>query len=173
MTIINYPKFKIILCYCIFGGSVGGLIIGWCLVLLITLQDIFINDFNLNDFFELGAMAFLVAFVGFFVGFLPALVSALIIVKKRLNLSMQKVYKQLFMIGFLSTFIPVCLYVLVYGIYLLIRLGINPESLSFMIKKYFSINSIDNVLGTLIICIISGISAMICGKLFLPKGFGK
>lgn len=84
---------------------------------------------------------------------------------------MQKVYKQLFMIGFLSTFIPVCLYVLVYGIYLLIRLGINPESLSFMIKQYFNINSIDNVLGTLIICIISGIVAIILGKFTLPKSF--
>lgn len=166
-----YPSIRISILFVLFGGAIGGLLIGLSLILLVILEEIFIShDFNLNGFGEFIGIVFLSIFFGSVIGFLPALISALIIVKKRLNLSMQKIYKQLFIIGFLSTLIPVCLYMLLYGVYLIIEFYKTPELLSFMKKEYLSTNSLDNIFGTLIICTLSGIVTIILGKFVLPKG---
>ena len=141
VTVINYPKGKVIGIYGLLGGAIGGLIlflyiaIGMSIDIGIPLRD--------SLLFVKIAPAFILA--GFFGGLLPALLAGYIVSKFEIYFhSVAKVFP-LFIIGFISTFLFVVWFMIGDG----------------------SVNS--SMTSDILFCCNGGVSAIITGLIALPK----
>ena len=140
VTVINYPKGKVIGIYGLLGGAIGGLIlISYIIVITIVKESISVND--ALDFIKMLAAG---AVFGFFLGLLPAFLTGYCASKLEIYFdSIRKVFP-LFIIGFTSTFLCIVWFIL--------------ESAS-----------IDSVIGIVLFCCIGGASAIVTGLIALPK----
>ncbi len=140
VTVINYPKAKVIGIYGLLGGAIGGLIlISYIIVITIVKESISVND--ALDFLKMLAAG---AVFGFFLGLLPAFLTGYCASKLEIYFdSIRKVFP-LFIIGFASTFLCIVWFIL--------------ESAS-----------IDSVIGIVLFCCIGGASAIVTGLIALPK----
>lgn len=146
-----YPKLKVIFSFVFSGGVVGGNIAGHLLFFDDLIKNI--NNLDMVDFllFEL-KFIFGFSFFGIWTGGIPAFLSGIYFLKKEFFIMHTKDYFRIFLVGFLIT--AICaLFVVMFG-------NQHPNMQS-SIWDFFII--------PLPFALIGGISAMICGKLFLPK----
>ncbi|WP_019518994.1 hypothetical protein [Faucicola boevrei] len=147
-----YPKEKVILGFTLLGGMVGGFIFGLGIMLVFIIGDI-INNKNIltvNSFVELLLSLLSFSLVGLFVGGIPALITGIYLAMTEFIIINKKDYLSLLLTGGIIT-IFICLI-------LIFLKTANEASLDFGVN-----------LILLILFFIGGLSAMICGKLFLPK----
>ncbi|MGE6361747.1 hypothetical protein [Psychrobacter glacincola] len=141
VTVINYPKGKVIGIYGLLGGAIGGLI----LFLYIAIGMSIDIGIPLRDSLLFVKMAPVFILVGFFGGLLPALLAGYIVSKFEIYFhSVAKVFP-LFIIGFISTFLFVVWFMIGDG----------------------SVNS--SMTSDILFCCNVGVSAIITGLIALPK----
>ena len=141
VTVINYPKGKVIGIYGLLGGAIGGLI----LFLYIAIGMSIDIGIPLRDSLLFVKMAPVFILVGFFGGLLPALLAGYIVSKFEIYFhSVAKVFP-LFIIGFISTFLFVVWFMIGDG----------------------SVNS--SMTSDILFCCNGGVSAIITGLIALPK----
>lgn len=143
----EYPICKV-LCGFAFGGIFGGLIL--------CLGDVSINMLDLDHYIwtynlkEILFMLFWYKMIGLVFGFIPAFLTGIYCLTLKLNIKTWIDYIHLFTIGYILSFI-----------YFLVS-----DKFFIKIKGFvlFSTEEDYSLFG-----FIGGISAIICGKLFLPK----
>ena len=150
----KYPTGKVLTCYALFGGGIGGLIHLLGVMLFPINETISRHSWQhvgLNNFFlaMLGAIAF-----GTLFGFIPSIVTSIIIVLRKIVLSSVWQYFRLFVIGCFVTFF----------IFVIAFHDIN---------RLVTSNTLVTWLGILVfngrLAIVGGLSSVIVGKLVLPK----
>lgn len=147
-----YPKEKVILLFSLCGGAVGGFVLGISLFLYFDFSDIIKNQniFTVKNLLETLLSLFGVSLAGVFFGFIPALITGIYLAMKEFIIINKKDYLSLLLTGGIITIF----------IFLILILLISTKGQT--IDAYIN-------LVFLILFLIGGISAMICGKLFLPK----
>ena len=147
----KYPTGKVLTCYALFGGGIGGLIHLIGVMLFPMKETISWQQGGLNNFFL--AMLAAIAF-GTLFGFIPSILTSIIIVLRKIVLSSVWQYFRLFVIGCFVTFF----------IFVIAFHDIN---------RLFTSNTLVTWLGILVfngrLAIVGGLSSVIVGKLVLPK----
>lgn len=147
----TYPTGKVLTCYALFGGGIGGLIHLMGVMLFPMKETISWQQGGLNNFFL--AMLAAIAF-GTLFGFIPSILTSIIIVLRKIVLSSVWQYFRLFVIGCFVTFF----------IFVIAFHDIN---------RLFTSNTLVTWLGILVfngrLAIVGGLSSVIVGKLVLPK----
>ena len=147
----TYPTGKVLTCYALFGGGIGGLIHLIGVMLFPMKETISWQQGGLNNFFL--AMLAAIAF-GTLFGFIPSILTSIIIVLRKIVLSSVWQYFRLFVIGCFVTFF----------IFVIAFHDIN---------RLFTSNTLVTWLGILVfngrLAIVGGLSSVIVGKLVLPK----
>lgn len=122
-----------------FGGFWGGIILS-CINLVSTSEDMTLYDISETFFF--------VSILGLIMGFIPAFLTGVYCLYHKLSIKTWIDYIHVSIVGYILSFI----FFFTFNEYFL-----KGSWLSFQWKDYFYFG------------FIGGISAMICGKLFLPK----
>lgn len=147
----TYPTGKVLTCYALFGGGIGGLIHLIGVMLFPMKETISWQQGGLNNFFL--AMLAAIAF-GTLFGFIPSILTSIIIVLRKIVLSSVWQYFRLFVIGCFVTFF----------IFVIAFHDIN---------RLFTSNTLVTWLGILVfngrLAIVGGLTSVIVGKLVLPK----
>ena len=147
----TYPTGKVLTCYALFGGGIGGLIHLIGVMLFPMKETISWQQGGLNNFFL--AMLAAIAF-GTLFGFIPSILTSIIIVLRKIVLSSVWQYFRLFVIGCFVTFF----------IFVIAFHDIN---------RLFTSNTLVTWLGIQLfngrLAIVGGLSSVIVGKLVLPK----
>lgn len=141
----KYQKSEVWGKFSIFGGGIGGILLGILTIIFNLFSDKY-QSVTRGDFLMFFVVPFLFGFLGTFVGIVPATFTGYFIARKKIIITRLADYGYLFVIGTFFTFI--CL---------LILLVIFKE-----------INNLKD-LSIIIPSMLGGATAMICGKLFLPK----
>ena len=150
----KYPTGKVLTCYALFGGGIGGLIHLIGVMLFPKNETISRQSWQhggLSNFFL--AMLVAIAF-GTLFGFIPSILTSIIIVLRKIVLSSVWQYFKLFLIGcFVTFFISVIAF--------------------HDINRLFTSNTLVTWLGILVfnsrLAMVGGLSSVIIGKLALPK----
>ena len=102
MSDISYPKSRVITCYALFGGAVGGLLV---------FLSFSINDGRLIIQSSDGEINFLFLFlcVGMILGFIPALIAGLCLSYWQVVIKEPIDYLKVFAFGAVATIIPLIL----------------------------------------------------------------
>lgn len=152
-----YPKLKVGFYFGLVGGAVGGFVVILSIALWTLFTSILENPSGTIDYFWDFIYSFLAIplflFFSTLFGGIPALLTGIYLSIKEFIVINRKDYGLLFLIGSLS--------VLFCFIIIAILEIINDPS-----KLTYNHNDVEI---TIPFIIIGGISAMICGKLFLPK----
>lgn len=151
-----YPKIKVIFGFGLCGGIIGVIMFGCIHFMIETTYEQTINHIShngmINSFLKLPFYIFGFAFLGSGVGGIPAFLTGIYLSFKNFIFIDKKGYIKIFTIGFLITAI-FALLIVVFG---------NQQ-------PNMQITIWDLFIMPFPLAIIGGISAMICGKLFLPK----
>lgn len=143
----RYPKASIVIEFAIGGGAIGGFIVGVIICTIAAFVYLFEINKELNlsttDLILMLFYPFLAAMIGIIVGFVPALLMGLWASYKKMIIVDKKDYLHLFTAGMLVSII------------------------SYMAAAMF--NATQMIVPSFGLALIGGLSAMICGKLFLPK----
>lgn len=142
----EYPKSAVWGQFTLFGGAIGGLTLGVLIIIFNILFDK-VPSFNRGTFLMFFATPFLLGFFGIFVGMIPATLTGYVIARKKLIITNLYDYGYLFAVGTFFTFI--CLFIL--------------------LVIFDKIQRIEDFLTIIIPSMLGGLSAIVCGKLFLPK----
>ncbi|OPH38962.1 hypothetical protein [Moraxella equi] len=149
-----YPKEKVILLFILLGGAVGGFVAILSMGLWLLLISILKNPSGIFDYLQYFIVSFLTIplfmLYGILLGFIPALLTSIYLSIKEFIIIETKDYGFLFLIGSLSVLFSITI--------LIIIADPNPFIFDF-----------NDTILTILLAIIGGISAMICGKFFLPK----
>lgn len=137
-----YPKFKVIFGFGLGGGAVGGFFLG--------LYNSFFGFLQmpnkdiiliLNTFAQSIVISLLFSLLGILFGAIPAFFTSFYLTATDFIIVKKFDYIKLFLVGFVATFF-------IYCFMLIIK---------------------ENLINNILFYSLGGISAMICGKLFLPK----
>lgn len=141
----SYPYWRILLCFSLLGGAVGGLLASLLSAIVLSPNDIL--DFILFS------PVFMLTGAG--IGLIPALLTALVIVLRRMTLTSWMDYCQLFAIGFGSS-----------ALFTLAIIAIDAGIAPHYDPKYMPLQNYGLIpyMGG-----IGGLSALILGRFTLPK----
>lgn len=145
----TYPTLKVIMLYPLLGGVVGILLPAIPLLLYSTIIQ--------GD--EMGGTLLSFAFflmLGAAYGFIPALLAGCILVYFKVRILNPEHYVKVFLIGWLSTFLPGLLMILI-G---LIREPLTEQSVPSLMS---------GVVVFMLLAVIGGVSSVILAKFILPK----
>ncbi len=146
MSDISYPKSRVITCYALFGGAVGGLLV---------FLSFSINDGRLIIQSSDGEINFLFLFlcVGMILGFIPALIAGLCLSYWQVVIKEPIDYLKVFAFGAVATIIPLILYWIVIAI----------------LEKDSHFLDIEWLVIILFLTMVGGLSAVILAPFILPK----
>ncbi len=141
----SYPYWRILLCFGLLGGAVGGLLASLLSAIVLSPNDIL-------DFILFSPVFML---TGAVIGLIPALLTALVIVLRRMTLTSWVDYCQLFAIGFGSS-----------ALFTLAIIAIDAGIAPHYDPKYIPLQNYGLIpyMGG-----IGGLSALILGHFTLPK----
>lgn len=141
----SYPYWRILLCFSLLGGAVGGL--------LVSLFNFFAYPFH--DILDVILTIASMVLIGAVIGLIPALLTALVIILRRMTLTSWVDYCQLFAIGFGSS-----------ALFMLAIIAIDAGIAPHYDPKYMPLQNYDLIpyMGG-----IGGLSAVILGRFTLPK----
>ena len=142
----SYPYWRILLCFSLLGGAVGGLIT--------SLFNLFAYLFT-NDTLDIILTIASAMLIGAVIGLIPALLTALVIVLRRMTLTYWVDYCKLFAIGFGSS-----------ALFMLAIIAIDAGMAPHYDPKYMPLQDYGLIpyMG-----IIGGLSAVILARFTLPK----
>lgn len=142
----SYPYWRILLCFSLLGGAVGGLIT--------SLFNFFAYLFT-NDILDIILTIASAMLIGAVIGLIPALLTALVIVLRRMTLTSWVDYCKLFAIGFGSS-----------ALFTLALIAIDAGLAPHYDPKYMPLQDYGLIpyMG-----IIGGLSAVILARFTLPK----
>ncbi len=142
----SYPYWRILLCFSLLGGAVGGLIT--------SLFNLFAYLFT-NDILDIILTIASAMLIGAAIGLIPALLTALVIVLRRMTLTNWVDYCKLFAIGFGSS-----------ALFTLALIAIDAGLAPHYDPKYMPLQDYGLIpyMG-----IIGGLSAVILARFTLPK----
>ena len=142
----SYPYWRILLCFSLLGGAVGGLIT--------SLFNLFAYLFT-NDILDIILIIASAMLIGAVIGLIPALLTALVIVLRRMTLTYWVDYCKLFAIGFGSS-----------ALFTLALIAIDAGLAPHYDPKYMPLQDYGLIpyMG-----IIGGLSAVILARFTLPK----
>ena len=142
----SYPYWRILLCYSLLGGAVGGLIT--------SLFNLFAYLFT-NDTLDIILTIASAMLIGAVIGLIPALLTALVIILRRMTLTSWVDYCKLFAIGFGSS-----------ALFMLAIIAIDAGMAPHYDPKYMPLQDYGLIpyMG-----IIGGLSAVILARFTLPK----
>ena len=142
----SYPYWRILLCFSLLGGAVGGLIT--------SLFNLFAYLFT-NDILDIILTIASAMLIGAAIGLIPALLTALVIVLRRMTLTSWVDYCKLFAIGFGLS-----------ALFMLAIIAIDAGLAPHYDPKYMPLQDYGLIpyMG-----IIGGLSAVILARFTLPK----
>lgn len=142
----SYPYWRILLCFSLLGGAVGGLIT--------SLFNLFAYLFT-NDTLDIILTIASAMLIGAVIGLIPALLTALVIILRRMTLTSWVDYCKLFAIGFGSS-----------ALFMLAIIAIDAGMAPHYDPKYMPLQDYGLIpyMG-----IIGGLSAVILARFTLPK----
>ena len=142
----SYPYWRILLCFSLLGGAVGGLIT--------SLFNLFAYLFT-NDTLDIILTIASAMLIGAVIGLIPALLTALVIILRRMTLTYWVDYCKLFAIGFGSS-----------ALFTLALIAIDAGLAPHYDPKYMPLQDYGLIpyMG-----IIGGLSAVILARFTLPK----
>ena len=142
----SYPYWRILLCFSLLGGAVGGLIT--------SLFNLFAYLFT-NDTLDIILTIASAMLIGAVIGLIPALLTALVIILRRMTLTSWVDYCKLFAIGFGSS-----------ALFMLAIIAIDAGLAPHYDPKYMPLQDYGLIpyMG-----IIGGLSAVILVRFTLPK----
>ena len=142
----SYPYWRILLCFSLLGGAVGGLIT--------SLFNLFAYLFT-NDTLDIILTIASAMLIGAVIGLIPALLTALVIILRRMTLTSWVDYCKLFAIGFGSS-----------ALFMLAIIAIDAGLAPHYDPKYMPLQDYGLIpyMG-----IIGGLSAVILARFTLPK----
>lgn len=146
----KYPTLKVITLYPLLGGVVG--------ILLPAIPLLFYSTIIQGD--EMGGTLLSFAFflmLGAAYGFIPALLAGFILAYFKVRILNPEHYVKVFLIGWLSTFLPGLLMILI-G---LIREPLTEQSVLSLMSG--------GVVVFMLLAVIGGVSSVILAKFILPK----
>ena len=143
---VSYPYWRILLCFSLLGGAVGGLIT--------SLFNLFAYLFT-NDTLDIILTIASAMLIGAVIGLIPALLTALVIILRRMTLTSWVDYCKLFAIGFGSS-----------ALFMLAIIAIDAGMAPHYDPKYMPLQDYGLIpyMG-----IIGGLSAVILARFTLPK----
>ncbi|AWY19719.1 hypothetical protein [Moraxella bovis] len=151
-----YPKIKVIFGFGLLGGMIGGIMFCCIGFMIETTYEQIINHIShkgiISLFLKLPFYILGFAFLGAWAGGIPAFLTGIYLSFKNFIFIDKKDYVKIFAIGFLIT-----------SIFALLMVVFSNQQPNMQITIW------DFFLISFPLAIIGGISAMICGKLFLPK----
>lgn len=142
----SYPYWRILLCFSLLGGAVGGLIT--------SLFNLFAYLFT-NDILDIILTIASAMLIGAVIGLIPALLTALVIILRRMTLTSWVDHCKLFAIGFGSS-----------ALFMLAIIAIDAGMAPHYDPKYMPLQDYGLIpyMG-----IIGGLSAVILARFTLPK----
>lgn len=144
-----YPRFRVVMCFLLAGGAVGGFLIA-LVSIFYQFVDYIQNRRLFYDFIEtVVASLFFMPLIGAVVGSIPALLTGIYLAYTRFYIAEKAHYAYLFLMGIVVSFL---VFVIAFTV---IFHGKSVAS--------------EDIMGCLLFSLAGGLSAMICGKLFLPK----
>ena len=155
VTVPNYPNGRVIGLYGLLGGAIGSSIIG----LPIAIIGVIAGAITPAGFGVMQAMTILFSIIilGSLIGLLPSLVTGVVICHFQIYFDSSNDVLPLFIIGCLSTFI-------VFLAIILLPAGLSASTLDNVILSGVAI-----VILFLPVSILGGISAIVTGRVVLPK----
>lgn len=161
-----YPSQYVFCSYTIFGGTVGGALVGIGSAMI----DILFSNGSSSIFITMIVIVLCIA-LGFIIGLVPAMLTAWLIIRRKIILNRLTDYLKIFAIGFIVTSLCFLVFITFFYLksYFVAYLNAYFNRLSY---PHFVVNTTDIIMAlkmSWLIGLIGGISSVIVGKWRLPK----